>query len=957
LTAALETLRVDGGNSKFKSFLQGIKTAWSARKIEETRKRLDEIQKALQFRILVLMKEDQAALRDEVLQSLDDVTRQVVISVLAGKDEIVRQQEISDRLAAQRHDQVVNLLSNNWTKSVDTADVLARIMAQLRHSAQDDRYDDIVEAHNDTFQWALQDRDGGTLSGPSLYEWLRAGDGVYWISGKAGSGKSTLMKFLYQDARLHDALKLWAGNSQLITIHFYFWSAGSGLQKSQEGLFRAILYQVLQQKPSLGPVLFPEQYLPGAKWPQFPTFHDLQRALSRFTRSLESSQRVAMLIDGLDEFDDAMNFTITELAEIFLGMTRSPNIKALLSSRPLAPFEFTFRQEPKLRLHDLTHKDITTYVNDKLDAHPRIVVLSKDHHEGVQALIKDIVGSAAGVFLWVKLVVRSLLEGLQNYDRLVDLERRLKELPHDLEELFRHMLRNIPAEYKTDSSRIFQIVRSHKASRVRRRLTALALYLTDTDEADVMNAPIAAKSKSELQQCEAEIEGRLRSRCAGLLEVRIHTEEWSEPDREEPATVSTVYVDYIHKTVADFLGKDDVWSEITRHTDQLQFNASTALLQSAVLQAKCTAKAEQPLFDIAEDIMAYARLAEDTLKLASLILLDELDRCMCVYFDAGIFTRSSKIYGWVDCALQYYIDAREDPWFDNILAFAVSRGLCLYVQAKLRKAGRSCLQKEGRPLLEYACVHVDPMVGGFEYSQSERIETIEVLLHHGADPNEAWGKHGRTVWQNTLQNTSLDLPKWIATLRLLLRYGADVSVCLESRDDRDRGQDDKPPFQRSVLRDVNIVIQHAILGQKRQDPANNDQSRGNWSNSQFPKYYFETGQIPPEIIKEFKTAADELVELLVVKGAKEWERHKDENGEWRQIYPEETVITSNTAEQASLSKSEFTKALESPKQIESNTSQPTTTLESSQQVKKEIPKFGRSSFSRLKRRLIRAKEP
>jgi hypothetical protein len=919
---------------------------------------LDEIQKALQFRILVLMKEDQAALRDEVLQSLDDVTRQVVISVLAGKDEIFRRQEISDRLAAQRHDQVVNLLSNNWTKSVDTADVLARIMAQLRHSAQDDRYDDIVEAHNDTFQWALQDRDGGTLSGPSLYEWLRAGDGVYWISGKAGSGKSTLMKFLYQDARLHDALKLWAGNSQLITIHFYFWSAGSGLQKSQEGLFRAILYQVLEQEPSLGPVLFPEQYLPGAKWSQFPTFHDLQRALSRFRRSIGSSQRVAMLIDGLDELDDAMNFTMTELAEKFLEMTRSPKIKALLSSRPLAPFEFTFRQQPKLRLHNLTHKDITTYVNDKLDAHPRIAVLSKDRHEGVKALIKDIVGSAAGVFLWVQLVVRSLLEGLQNYDRLEDLERRLKELPRDLEDLFRHMLRHIPAEYKAESSQIFQIVRSHgEAFYDRPNLSALALYLTGTDDLTVLNTPVAERSEAELQQCQEEISGILRSRCVGLLELERSSHVYGQYTK-----VSTLRVSYIHKSVADFLAREDVWSDISRHADEEHFNANIALLRSAVLQVKFTAENGSNLWIIAEDAMAYARSAENTLKASPLLLLDELDRCMCVHFDAGRlssrnFFGTEEVNGWCDFAgtLVYY--PPEEPWYDNFLSLAVSRRLILYVQTKLRKAGTSCMQKEGRPLLEYACVYDR---GDFDAPNlfSSESEMVEVLLQHGADPNEAWGKRGKTVWQNTLEHTLHYNPsRWIATLDLLVRYGADINVCTESREDTWWLLKDKPLVQRSVLRDVNIVIRHAILGQARNDDQDKDQSRGNWVYHEFPKYCFEGGQIPPEILKGFKIAADVFIEILVAKGAKEWERHQDQNGEWRQVYPEETIITSNTAEHASLSTSESTIPLESLEQIEPKTSQSTTTLESSQQVKKDIPKFGRSSFSRLKRHLIRAKEP
>jgi len=41
--------------------------------------------------------------------------------------------------------------------------------------------------------------------------WLRHGSGVFHISGKLGSGKSTLMKYLGDNAKDSEYLKLWAG--------------------------------------------------------------------------------------------------------------------------------------------------------------------------------------------------------------------------------------------------------------------------------------------------------------------------------------------------------------------------------------------------------------------------------------------------------------------------------------------------------------------------------------------------------------------------------------------------------------------------------------------------------------------------------------------------------------------------------------------------------------------------
>lgn len=60
----------------------------------------------------------------------------------------------------------------------------------------------------------------------------------------------------------------------------------------------------------------------------------------------------------------------------------------------------------------------------------------------------EIVSRAQGVFLWVFLVVRSLVQGLTNADRITDLERRLRSLPTDLETYFRHMLDTIEDVYK-----------------------------------------------------------------------------------------------------------------------------------------------------------------------------------------------------------------------------------------------------------------------------------------------------------------------------------------------------------------------------------------------------------------------------------------------------------------------------------------------------------------------------
>lgn len=72
-------------------------------------------------------------------------------------------------------------------------------------------------------------------------------------------------------------------------------------------------------------------------------------------------------------------------------------------------------------------------------------------------LIADIVLKAEGVFLWVNLVIKSLLNGLQDRNTLSDLQRRVDLSSSRLRDLHARMLKSIDPLYHSESSRIFQI--------------------------------------------------------------------------------------------------------------------------------------------------------------------------------------------------------------------------------------------------------------------------------------------------------------------------------------------------------------------------------------------------------------------------------------------------------------------------------------------------------------------
>ena len=107
------------------------------------------------------------------------------------------------------------------------------------------REERIADAHRKTFEWVLSKSDQAMRPWDNFVRWLEIGEGTYWISGKAGSGKSTLMSFLRQDDRTQASLNVWSETKMLLMPRFYFWTGGTFLEKSIEGLLRSLIWQIL----------------------------------------------------------------------------------------------------------------------------------------------------------------------------------------------------------------------------------------------------------------------------------------------------------------------------------------------------------------------------------------------------------------------------------------------------------------------------------------------------------------------------------------------------------------------------------------------------------------------------------------------------------------------------------------------------------------------------------------
>lgn len=509
-----------------------------------------------------------------------------------------------------------------------------RILNALYFPQMSDQIEYIPPAHERTFARIFQDRTAEDTSGSNFVDWLRGGIGCYWIDGKAGSGKSTLMKFIRKHSQTLTALKAWAepaDQGTVLNASFFPATIGLSLGKSQAGLLRSLLFDILNQNQSLVPVVFPDLYKIAATHPNdetlaVPSVAELKQALLHLVnRAATSSLKICILIDGIDEFEGGSE----SIVELVTSISASRFVKFILSSR-LAPTPTciqTFTEFAHLQIQSLTYNDIRLYVQAKLDT----ITLNQQLGFPTAGLVTDICDRASGSFVWVVLAIRSLLEGLRPPDDILDLRQRIEKLPPDLEDLYHHLLQELAPSRRQYASRVFQIMMQSRVVQKERPVTLLQLSFVDERLLlDSFRAPIGPLSRSTKRSCAA-TEERLNSHCCGLLKIqnrRVHENQTLSPVRS--------CVSFVHESVAKFLAQPKVWADISSWTTEPTFIPPISLMNSCLYELKILGFDNEPLhvtspdslWPRCRDLLVYAACAEDITKKPSTVFLDEFDQTM-----------------------------------------------------------------------------------------------------------------------------------------------------------------------------------------------------------------------------------------------------------------------------------------------------------------------------------------
>lgn len=452
-------------------------------------------------------------------------------------------------------------------RSIITISIQHRILRHLLPDAIDSRQDQILEADPETCRWILEPvapHDSQTYRQEKHEEflhWLRTGNDVLHISGNPGSGKSTLMKFIAGNSRTQEALKVWAGNKQLIVAQFYLWIAGTEAQRTLPGMLGSLLFQILSQHPDLIEAVFPSQFK-HMMTSQSQYDHDveklrdfnskkIQEAFDLFlTRIANSEFKVFFLIDGLDEFEGG-DLGHEELAERLKSWTTGGDIKLLVSSRPWRPFLTTFTAHQTLHLHELNDVDIKTYATNQLCQDREIRRIGVDRMmTTIKEIVEEISSQAQGIFLWAHLVLDSIRQGIRWQYSVHLLKAKVREYPSDLDDLYnalREPIEKSPIDKKLSNRMLLLAAAAPKDF----SLDTLDLsWLPEDDESGLLDPsfPDPAKcqpySEQEIYERLHFVAERINGLTRGLLQpIKVPT---LTPERRRE-------VRFCHRTARDYL--------------------------------------------------------------------------------------------------------------------------------------------------------------------------------------------------------------------------------------------------------------------------------------------------------------------------------------------------------------------------------------------------------------------
>ncbi|VDB88497.1 unnamed protein product [Peniophora sp. CBMAI 1063] len=366
--------------------------------------------------------------------------------------------------------------------------------------------------------------------------WMAQRNGVYWIYGNAGAGKSVLCSSIIEKLKQDSAFPL---------VYFYFDFSDNAKQDCRS-LAASLVFQLAACSEAC------QGYLQRQQTTTSPTYDELLVMLSNL---MKLAGHVFIVIDALDECpeqerDRGSARFLEHLCELD---SNEKDFHLLVTSRPEADIWVLMSSVTHiLSLNDARQhqEDVSAFIASRLDR--------DEHHwapDVKDKIRKALITRSNGMFLWVDLQLLRLRDCISS----ADVEGTLDELPSDLNDTYTRILqRSNPSQASVERRRrVFQCIASAKRP----------LFLSQVIEIYCMNF----NSRTPLvpiQDCERFI----LEKCPGLLNI-VDWTDWNDAQHR--------IVQFIHFSAKEYLTSTDHLESTTAPAHRYSFDDYSANLTLA----------------------------------------------------------------------------------------------------------------------------------------------------------------------------------------------------------------------------------------------------------------------------------------------------------------------------------------------------------------------------------------
>lgn len=443
--------------------------------------------------------------------------------------------------------------------SIDIAKHWQESIERIRHVKGGEHLSPCLEYEHTVWSSQNEHQEASYKQVVALRRWLKEDqNGVFWVYGKPGCGKSTLMASVL---RYYTQALSELDPPSLGIASAFFWEADvNRLAKSKEGLLRSLLHQILSHDKSAVDLVLAR--------PESTNVCHAMRSSGWYTWSVRSLQDILkailtrhgkqwlLIIDALDECENDP----IDLAKMIEKMGSLSSVKILAAGRFESKFQKHLRPTGTLAMHDITRIDIAKYVTETFIEDEDAQVTITKYGAKAAHLITDLISQSQGIFLWVVIALNSLIDGCEQRESIKELRSRLQELPEDIRKLYLHIISKISRRDRKKMALRLLVASCHfdliqadvKLAKLYRdqcrpQLTPSDFFLAehfDGDDPQWLSSPLQ-KSEKDLEDDMERVSYQLRTQYAHFFQVRdreLRPGEWDG---------ASSVVEFVHRSVLD----------------------------------------------------------------------------------------------------------------------------------------------------------------------------------------------------------------------------------------------------------------------------------------------------------------------------------------------------------------------------------------------------------------------